>query len=556
MPHRQHIHLGQVPVLHQPGLDVGPHIPGEQGGEVPCPAQQGQALLVGLPRPQRGVEGQLGGAEGQPGVLPHQPDLGSLFLRQGQQLPPQRVVRLHVRDGQHVHPHPLQQFGHSVGVVGVEVGQHQQVQRVPPPVPQVVRRQVPGIALAAAAVHQGGPRPAAQQSALPLAHVQRHQGEPGRGVGQPGQHQADAQGADAGADGQHIPPLPPPGAAQQENAVDKGQPGHQIGAGERQGGEGQVRQMPGHPQQPAGKGRDQRGQRSAHGGNGHAQSRRRQAQGEHQLHTPQAQQVGQWGDQRDRAELPGRQGCGEGQGPAGAGKGGHQQADGLVAPALPALPGRFQVQFVPQKALQPPGKGQEPHHGGEGELEADAVDGVGVLDQQQEQGEGQTGGRIGLPAQQRGQEQQPLHHHCPDHRGGAPHRQGVEGQQRQGQEGSAAAVPPQELDGHPHQEGDVQAGDRHGMGQPGALEGPVVRVGQPGLVAGEEGPDQGRHLRREERLHSPPQATGRASIEGAPGPGAPPSAPPHWRRPAGRRPGRGRSRRPRPGPDPPGGTGR
>ena len=134
--------------------------------------------------------------------------------------------------------------------------------------------------------------------------------------------------------------------------------------------------------------------------------------------------------------------------------------------------------------------------------------GVGVLDQQQEQGEGQTGGRIGLPAQQRGQEQQPLHHHCPDHRGGAPHRQGVEGQQRQGQEGSAAAVPPQELDGHPHQKGDVQAGDRHGMGQPGALEGPVVRVGQPGLVAGEEGPDQGRHLRREEGLHRPPQAPG------------------------------------------------
>ena len=29
-------------------------------------------------------------------------------------------------------------------------------------------------------------------------------------------------------------------------------------------------------------------------------------------------------------------------------------------------------------------------------------------------------------------------------------------------------------------------------GQPGALEGPVVHVGQPGLVAGEEGPDQGR----------------------------------------------------------------
>ena len=115
---------------------------------------------------------------------------------------------------------------------------------------------------------------------------------------------------------------------------------------------------------------------------------------------------------------------------------------------------------------------------------------------------------IGLPAQQRGQEQQPLHHHCPDHRGGAPHRQGVEGQQRQGQEGSAAAVPPQELDGHPHQKGDVQAGNRHGMGQPGALEGPVVRVGQPGLVAGEEGPDQGRHLRREEGLHRPPQAPG------------------------------------------------
>ena len=39
------------------------------------------------------------------------------------------------------------------------------------------------------------------------------------------------------------------------------------------------------------------------------------------------------------------------------------------------------------------------------------------------------------------------------------------------------------------------------MGQPGALEGPVVRAGQPGLVAGEKGPDQRRHLRREEALH-------------------------------------------------------
>ena len=50
--------------------------------------------------------------------------------------------------------------------------------------------------------------------------------------------------------------------------------------------------------------------------------------------------------------------------------------------------------------LHPPGEGQNPRHRGKGELKAHTQAGVGVLEQQKEQRQGQAGGGVILPAQQ------------------------------------------------------------------------------------------------------------------------------------------------------------
>ncbi len=66
------------------------------------------------------------------------------------------AVLLHVRQGDGGHRQPLQQLGHAVGVVVVEVGEHQQIQPVPPQPLKAVRCRVPGVVRSVpAAVHQG-----------------------------------------------------------------------------------------------------------------------------------------------------------------------------------------------------------------------------------------------------------------------------------------------------------------------------------------------------------------------------------------------------------------
>ena len=152
---------------------------------------------------------------------------------------------------------------------------------------------------------------------------------------------------------------------------------------------------------------------------------------------------------------------------------------------------------APKPVMDPTAEGGDPRHRGKGELQAHASGGIGVLKQKQHQRKGEAGGRIGLPAQNRAQQEQRMHHDRPQDRRGAPHRQGVDDHQRHGQQGGAPSIP---APGQGHrqldQKTDVQSRYRHRMGQPGPLEGRIVRIRESRLVPGEERRDQRRGVGR------------------------------------------------------------
>ena len=209
--HRQHLQVGQLGVAEQQFFHVGAHIAGDQHVKLPLGGQDGEALLVGLPAAQRGDE-----ADGPPlpqvqgGVTLDIQYLRAPLLGQGDDLLPEGAVRLHVGDGQSVHVYPPQELGHPVGVVVVEVGEHQQVQPPHAPVGQVVGGRVPGTVIAVpAAIHQGQEAAGAHQNALPLAHVQGGDRPGPLPEAQIAQHHGQAQGGHPGADGGDPPPLSP-----------------------------------------------------------------------------------------------------------------------------------------------------------------------------------------------------------------------------------------------------------------------------------------------------------------------------------------------------------
>ena len=281
--------------------------------------------------------------------------------------------------------------------------------------------------------------------------------------------------------------------------IDRGQAAHQIGPHHRHRGEGGVGQPPDQPQHQPGQQPHHLTQDGPQSGEQELDQGGEQTALEGELQKGQAQQVGHRGDHREAAEIPHQQGHGEGHGP-------HSDSQGASRPpAQSAERAGLLVLFLFRRRKEPghivphpPGEGQNPRHRGKGELKTHAQRGPGVLEQEEQQGQGQAGGRVVLPAQQRSQQQQAVHNGGPDHRGGTPHRQGVAHHQRQHHQGGAAAVA---AAGEGHRQLDQKAHmeprHRHGVGQPRPPEGVIVPLGQARGVAGEEGGDQSGALRRE-----------------------------------------------------------
>ena len=121
-----------------------------------------------------------------------------------------------------------------------------------------------------------------------------------------------------------------------------------------------------------------------------------------------------------------------------------------------------------------PGRNQnQSQHSPEAQLQADALGGIGIPEQDHQQRRGQRGGRVGVPEKQRGQQQEKLHDARPHHRRRQAHHEHIH---RQHGDAHCRQKPPPL---GPHQErkqrqqkGAVQA--RHGkqvahprLGKPG-----------------------------------------------------------------------------------------
>ena len=186
----QHLDIGEGLRLHQPQLPLLLHVAGDEHIGTPNGGQHSEPQLVGAPGAGHGR--QNGDAAGELDRLPDKTRRDAPFLRDGSDLRPERVVLLHIGQDDVLHVHPVQKLGDSVGVVGVVMGHHQQVDIAAAQGLEVVGGHIARIVPAvAAAVHQGEEVPRPHQHALSLAHVQhRHRqragikGGPGEGHSQ------------------------------------------------------------------------------------------------------------------------------------------------------------------------------------------------------------------------------------------------------------------------------------------------------------------------------------------------------------------------------------
>ena len=207
-------------------------------------------------------------------------------------------------------------------MVGVVVGEHQQVDPVHPHGAQIVGGQVSGVPPgAAAAVHQGYTVPGPEGHALALAHVQGGEGQGAHAVGRVVEHQRRAEHYDRAAQGDQGAPGPPEGEEAQPQQVEHRQAAQEVGPVHRQGGIGDPGKAPGQKEHQPGEDCQQAPQEL-----GRSRQRQGQQGGEEpglegELDEEEAQKVGHRGDQGDGAEVPGPQGQGEGGGPHGGAQG-------------------------------------------------------------------------------------------------------------------------------------------------------------------------------------------------------------------------------------------
>ena len=179
-------------------------------------------------------------------------------------------------------------------MIGMEMGEHQQIHTAAPKSAQIVGTQVPGVPPgAAAAVHHRRPLPRPEHHALSLSHVEHGHGKRPQVVGRVGKHQRTAQGHDAAAQRDQGTPAPQ-GHKEDPQGVGKGQPRPEISALQRKTGKRERGEAPCEQEkQPHRQGRRhscRRPQRRAEQG----QQGRKQPQREGQRHQRQTQQIRKW----------------------------------------------------------------------------------------------------------------------------------------------------------------------------------------------------------------------------------------------------------------------
>ena len=310
----QHFDVRQGDGLHQPQLPLLLHVAGDEHISLPHRGQHREAQFVGAPGARHGREN--GNATGELDRLPDKTRRDTLFLRDGGNLCPEGVVRLHVGEDELPYRHPVKQLGDTIGVVGVVVGHHQQVDVAAAQGLEVVGGHVPRVVPAVpAAVHQSEEITRPHQHALPLAHVQNGdrqvsliEGSPGEGHGQ---HQPRRPG---GQGHPHRPPALCPDEGQHQG-VHQHQPGpvvHRFQGQRCQGGPGQ---QVDHPLEVMGQSRKGDSQHSRQTGQDDGQRPRPQPAQKQKADGPQGEQVGQRRDQGDHIEVERDQRYGQHRGP-------------------------------------------------------------------------------------------------------------------------------------------------------------------------------------------------------------------------------------------------
>ena len=460
-------------MLQQQLLHVAAHVPGDEHVKISGGGQHGQALLVGLPRAQRCEEPQALPLQSHGPVLTDLIQRDLLLLRRREDRPLQRGLLSRRGKGNGVHRHPLQQLGHAIGVVIVEVGNHQQVQLPAAHAPDIVGGDVSSVIHAvAAAVHQSPAVPAAQQDALPLAHVQHRRRH---GPAPEGAHRQGHGGTQScGADGSGYPkPLlaldEDPG---QQDGIYQRQPGPVVEGVHGQRSEGDVGQLGDDPVQIPGQRRRRRRCRSTEHGAGHRQDTCEQTARKDQPHRPQGEQVRQQRDDGHRAEIQGHQGRCEHHSAQGGGQGGHheehrpvQQPHGGKAPPL------FRLIAGKGPVLNGIRAAEDPRHRQKGQLKPHMGRGKGVLDQNEQQGKAQGRGAVSLSVEQGRDLQHQDHHRRPHHRGSAARHRHKQQHQRDQHQCGAPPPPAQQQGQGSRQKGHMHPGHGHGVGQAGTLKG-------------------------------------------------------------------------------------
>ena len=360
---------------------------------------------------------------------------------------------------------------------------------------KIVRRRVPGAAGAvSAAVHQRRPPRRQQRGGRALAHVQGgdcqtgalrlQPSQPDGGAQRKGQRQRRNQG-----------PLWPllSHSRRQKGQIRPRQPDHAVRVVRPQRGEGELPQQQDHPpgvpaQQSGGSPQD-----SGRTGEEHRQRPQRQGAHHQQRQRPQRQHGGQGRQNQDLPEVQGDEGDGEQHRPQGGGHAGERHPPRLPQQKLSPRPlGRA---LVPEGTVHPAKQGfrrqLDARHRREGQLQAHAGRGKGVLDQQHQQRRPQGGRPVPFPPRQGRGQQGALHDHRPEGRRGSPSHQGVKQQQRGHGQGGFPIVPAQQQP-QPHQEGDVEPGHHQPVHQPRPVKGGIERPVQPGFVPqGDGGGDGG-----------------------------------------------------------------
>lgn len=448
------------------------------------------------------LQAQLRPPQLHPAHEPHHRSPGPLGVPGDLAQPRRRFP--HRPDGDPARGPTAQCAGEAAVVVGVEVGDHHELQD---PDPEPVQAGVDGVVGRPGVDQDGVPRGAGgEDERVALTHVAGHHPPPGgrpAGRGEPGRDEDDEEPDQQRQ--QQRPQARHPAHRQQNDE----HPGEQQRAararGPRHGGTGHRggpvpdHDQPPHerPRQPGAAPRCGRAHRGQHRTE-HAQHRRGGDRG-------RREQVRHHGDQPDSPVEPGDHRCGG-------------QRRGDRDDQRLGRPGR---QPTPSQRRRPPRSEQHQRTGGDDGQHETRVDGQsGDGQQQAEHGHRQRGHRGPGPAGGERDEHDPAHHRRPQHRRRRPGQHDEPDQGDHRHRGRDPRVGPEQAQQEQHRPGhdrDVGAGDGREVREPG---GPEVLLGLGELGAGVPDREPGQQPCR--RLGQCGVRRVAQAVAQGPGPGLPP----------------------------------